>query len=806
MPLKVFSFNQGLNTTSDRSMLAPGELQLATGMYFRSGDTARAWKLAGRSLFGTLASAARVWTLALCKFDTAANDKLVCLAADGSLHTADLTTASSGSLTTLTTGLNTSGDILGWTHFDDIWYFGNGLDRNFAYESDGTFRAAGMQPIPGALTGVPTSGTTAVRASGAADTGWNDTDNVLVGSDTNEYTWCEMVNWVTDPGALILSGFEADTGQDRFLFVRFSVGQPGVDDQAVLGPATTGRFDVNIKIEIDFIGAGYVTVWDARTTGGIPLGTFSHPFTDDIDAANAKVRITLIDNKIALFQSTATLRVYDVRVSDQGVSGDFSTTEGGVIYAYAEVDNARGNNDRPLEAFYAESDRIELAGQNAVVLTLPASPVNPLATGYWIYRTHDGGNTPGDLRRIGEGNIGDATWVDSFEYAKDVPGTYVPPYLKVQITDALAHFYPSNMPPFAMRTMVEYQNFVVGLSQSSPRTLFYSLPGFPEYWPHIYQISDFPLQEHDQLVSLAVTGDLLVVGAKEAIIIINGLPEVEAQAYSSAHMTALKGAPGCVGPLAMTAYSLGGEPRVAWISKFGLYETNGHQVWELTHDIDFNAASSPDLSRAALYWDIEDQLLYACYDSDGDTYNDRFFTLHMAPEHRKGQRGVPKVTGPHYGQITNIVGGLVPSDNEYHMYAGDSAATGQIVNEKTGGVDVTNAYNTSSELPFNLKTARIYGPQLLEWAVDFPTIRHLAWGATPVAITWTVGRDDTSESQSVVNTITMSAQKATKFFVARSGEWHEVQITHDGDVTAAAILGIQAEATEMGDTGDTQDS
>jgi len=61
-------FNQGLVTARDRAVLAPGELQEATGIEYAVGDTSRAWKLRGRSAFGAAGSAA-VKGVAVCNFD-----------------------------------------------------------------------------------------------------------------------------------------------------------------------------------------------------------------------------------------------------------------------------------------------------------------------------------------------------------------------------------------------------------------------------------------------------------------------------------------------------------------------------------------------------------------------------------------------------------------------------------------------------------------------------------------------------------------------------------------------------------------
>jgi hypothetical protein len=800
MAVKTWPLNQGLNTAADRSMVRQGELQTAIGAYYKPGDAQRLWKLAGRSSYGTLASAERIATIALFKYDTAANDKLVVYSADGTIHTSALTTATTGSFTTLTTGLNTNGQLMGWVHYDDVWYLGNGVDSCYAYESDGTFRLMGMQQPSGGISGTSAAGTNAQRASVAAGSDWTDKSKVL-NLDKDDFTYC--VTWLADDGPfpLELSSFGANTETGRVLSIKMSMDTAAPTDGSGLAPTPSATFDQTIKIEYDDgTGGGYITVYNVTTRKPKALGTFTYAIPDTIDTASMKVKITFTANRV-LFNPRTTLRVYDCRFTDAGVAGDF-TPDFGFFYAYSEYDSTRA-----LESAYVSTDKpITFASGNSVTLTLPSAAVNPLADTWRIYRTHDGGQIPGDLRMIAEIPIAESTFLDTFDYDKDTPGTRVPEFLKVQVTESVAQYYPSNLPPPALQEMVEYQNFVVGLGEDNPRTLYYSLPAFPESWPEIYQITDFPLEEHDQLRALAVAGDLLIVGAKEAIIVINGLPEVDAQAYSGANMTALKGAPGCVGRLAMAAYSLGGEPRVAWISKFGVYETNGHQVWELTHPIDFPALVGENLSKAALYWDKEDQLLYACYDSGADGYNDRFLTLHMSDDHRKDGRGTPKTTGPHYGQLSNVIGGVISADSAYHMYSSDAAATGKVFNEKSGGTDASNAYTTTSVLPLDVKTGRNFSEDLVEWAVDFPTVRHSSWGATPVAITWTFGRDDIGETAAVVNTITMSSQKATKFAVARSGEWAEIRIVHEGDTVTGNIVHIQADAQVMGESGDTKDS
>jgi hypothetical protein len=657
---QTWLLNGGLNTTSDRSLLAPGELQLATGAYYRSGDANRIWKLAGRSLFGTLDSADRILTVALCKYDTVASDKLVVLSSDGTLHTSALTTITIGAFSTLTTGLSTAAGHLAWTHFDDVWYLSNGVGENYAYESDGTFRLMGMKQPAEQLTGaVGAEGTLLERPTAKADTspGWVSSERILSANYAEDnYTYRTTEWYKTDITYATFDTFAADTGTGRYLVVRWNAGIRSPDDPFIVKDSGGQPYWGTFKIQVDEgQGGGVETKFTKTIRSAVGTQNVLVPITDSIDTAGISVRIWLQNadssgTSQGFKAAPFTARVFDVRITDTGNTSDFDPDHG-YFYAYAEYDSAR-QLESPLVAsglIFPPTSKGGVTG-NSVLLALPGSATNPLATEYKIYRTHDGGNVPGDLRYFDSVDIASTSWLDQFDGGQYGVGGESPPQLKVAITDDLAHFYSSNSAPLPSTAMVEYQNFVVALSNNNRRALFYSMPGEPEYWPELYQITDFPLQEHDKLVSLAVAGDLLIIGAEEALIVVNGLPEVEAQAYASAYTTVLEGAPGCVGPLAMTAYSLGGEPRVAWISEFGIFETNGHQVWELTHSIDFTTIAPGDQSSAALFWDKDDQMLYVMYDADADGYNDRFYTLHMSPAHRQGKRGEPKVTGPHYGR------------------------------------------------------------------------------------------------------------------------------------------------------------
>jgi hypothetical protein len=798
--------NQGLNTAQDRSYLAPGELQRATGTYYRPGDTVRLWKILGRTSYGDAYTASSAGQgIAYFAFDTAGTDRIVVLNADGELHSSvvSATDSTAGTFTTLTTGLQTGSTVLAWAHFNDKWYFSNSKNRPFVLDSSGNLRVAGMdQPAAAPVVSV-SGGNYTGRVTTATYTGseWTSVSNAYdTDVDTEAYSWMRDSDPVGTVKTIIYSAAAADATADRYLVVSWGLkgSSPTYDAD---GPFSLiyslNNFRVTTRIwASEDGGSSWTTLLNATYEGVQPQQNLTIPVTANSNLIQVKAEI---EQNMAFPSRSAALSLYDIRITDQGYSGVFTTTDG-LYYGLAEY-----NEDDDIEGPLVASSLVTFAGQDAALLTFPTA-VNAAATHWKIYRTHDGGVTPGDFRFLDLVPISNGTYLDTFAKDKDFVGGAVPPLLKLQITDSLFQYYASNSPPEAFRAVVEYDNFLVAISEQFPRRIAYSLPGEPEYWPVLYQITDIPLKEHDEMQALAVAGDLLIAGAKEAIIVVNGLAELEAQSFASASCTPLRGAPGCVGPYAMTEFSLAGEPRVVWVSEHGVYQTNGHTVQELSGDLDWGAAVSlGNLQNSWVFYDKADQIIRVGVDTNDDGTVDREYWFHMAEEHRK-QNGRPKITGPHYTAIVNLTGGLA-ADKHYRLYSLDTGATGSVYHEKDGGTDAGNFYNTFSQVPLDVLSPRQYGPNLKEWAVDFPTVRHTSWNTTPLLISWGVGRDEIGGTDTAVTTLTISTQGQTKFVVARSGEWHEVRFQHTGDAGANAALGaIEFDETIMGIQGDTQDS
>lgn len=802
-------FNQGLNTAMDRSMLIPGELQLATGAYYRPGDTLRVWKTLGRTSYGdAYAATAKGIGIGLMQYDGTDADRLVVLNGNGEYHSSlvSSTDSTSGTFSTLTTGFSTQSSVLAWAHFDNLWYFCNGLNPPLCMRADGTVRFMGMNdPLTQPTAEVALEGTYESRPTslfGGGTTGFQDLANGIDDNDdTAAYSW---LYWTDGPGAantVTLDDIAADTAAtDRFYILRWSLNGGWIQDTVNNFLETNAEFHCEVMIEFSLNNGGDWTVaLQTEYRNAQAIQSYIIPIADGQEMADVLVRMTHTQ-KATYPSRPSQLQLHDAVVTNKGFQEVFTTAEGFYygVSEYSELDN--------LESPLRGSNLVTLTDNNMVAVVLPASASNATASHYRLYRTHDGGKMPGDFRYLDMVPVGTTTYYDRFKKDKDDVFGDLPPFLKVQITDSMFRHYASNTAPEAFKAIVEYQNFLVALSEQEPRKMMYSLPGDPESWPLLYQIIDFPLKEHDTLQSLGVAGDLLIIGATDAIIVVNGLPELEAQSYANASMTVLRGASGCVGPRAMAEYSLAGEPRVMWVSNQGVFQTNGHIVQELSADLDWaNTVSQGKLADSWMFWDKDDQIMSIGVDTDGDGVPDREYWFHLAEEHRK-QNGRPKVTGPHYSSKSNQAGGFA-ADGAWRVYSLDNDTSGSVYHEKDGGTDAGNFFSTLSEVLFDIKGPRQYWQNLVEWAVDFPTVRHTSWNNTAVSIQWTVGRDEIGESDTATTTMTISTQGQTKFMVGRSGEWHEVRVVHTADAsTGAALLWFEQPAIPMNITGDTQDS
>ena len=774
--MPAFRFNGGVVTSRDRSALEEDELQQATGIMLKPGDTSRVHKIGGRTVFADSGVGLPVKGMALCQFDPGGTDKLLAYAANTVFGA---TPGLSGSFSPIAglISLDASATRLATAHAYNKWFVGNGYDRQKVLKSDGTTRRHGMAPpaeAPTCVAGLTTSTTQRPSATSGAS-GLNMTspakcyDTPGAGQKiTSTFGYWQQSVIVGSPNVLAFTTFGASTAASRKLTVAWSLDASvlvvppiGIGGHASFGGSCTMLLEYSTNS-----GSSWATL-DTVTTDE-PTGIRLSSIPISVNSNLVQVRVTY--TYAAILQVTA--KIYDIRISN-GATTSISTTTG-LFYAVSEVD---ANNAIESVAGPA-SDLVTLSVQNIVTITLPAAAINANATHWRVYRTFDGGSTPQTLGRLHDVPIAQTTTYDDFtEFDKDTGPT--PLYALLAVTlDGGTVYVPRDGEPPIFQQVTFWKGSLIGVSRVAPRTLAYSFAGRPESFPLLYVIETWPMPEHDTLVAAVGCGDTLIVAGADTMMALDDLPRVTQGIFSNVDIRPLRSQPGCVNQDAIVAFSVAGEPRVAWISHYGLHQTNGTTSSRISLDIDWTGSSGLGDQYAAtaiLKWDPQLQALIVCYDSNADGVNNFFYYIFMAPEHQK-PNGQPKWTGPHYGKIRSMASGIV--SGSYIRWSGH-ASDGAVYVENTGGTDASQSYS-GTIVPILLTSARRYGPER-EMAVYKASLRHTAFGGgRTLSAAWTSGRDASGQTQTKSSTVSVATQGSTQFLVARQGEWHELSVTDSG--------------------------
>lgn len=776
-------FNQGAVTSRDRADLVEGECQQLTGFYYNGADTGRAWKIRGRTAFASSTGSA-VKGLVLCQFDSGGTDNLVAFV-DTRLVSA--TPGATGTFSNLATGLTASANRLVGAHAHDRWYLTNGVDALRVVENDGTTRLAGMRAPVVRPIATPSAGSGTTRPTVAVTTG----------------TWVGIAN-AYDTGGLLTSTFAAATlsaaGAATALFKTYGAGVTGTLnfryriagiqnqtsdalDNIGTGGASDSGFKVNLLVEwSENLGATYSTLF-SRTNVITAMGNDeSHQVAMSVDSANVWVRVTWTYVSGA---SPATVRLIDMPIST-GIAANFSTTYG-VYYAWGELDAVRGL----YSPAGPESVLTALVGQNQMSVKTPingavgSTAQNANSTHWVLYRNFDSAAStiPQGFGIVAKATIASTAVVDNFIlFDKD---TQPSPLLamKSYTVGTGTIRVPRDSPPPVLDFITAYGGGLVGIKG---RSAFYSEPGrFVESWPETNVVATFDLPEHDALVSAVPIGTTLVFLCSEAVVVASDLPREISGTYNAARAEPLPKAPGCVGPYAATAYSADGEPRCAWVSRYGIFSTNGQVTDCLSGDMDWEGdLSVANLGTAVLTWDAQRHLLVFAYDGTGAGSNNRYALFHMDSDHLK-QNGSPKVTFPHYGSIACLA--AAPVAGLYKVYTGHPT-DGNVYLEWTGGVDASRSYS-GTILPGIAQSGRMYDKSRFVYALR-GLLYHTDFGtAQTAAVSWTAGEDQAGTEQAVNLVIPVAGHKGQDLHIGRLGEWHEVTVTHLGEASDGAALG-----------------
>lgn len=759
-------FNKGLVTSRNPATLQNGELQTATGVMMHPGDPDQLHKVNGRSVFGDTGTAAIVKGLALCKFDNGA-DKVIALSGTA-LYSAAAGTAGTFVALTGATGLSASSNRLSASHANDRWYLCDGTDYNRVLESDGTVRRHGMLAPDVSPTSVASAGVgTPLYPTAATNAGFTN-PTYAYDSDANTYANSTLgADGVAGSSSIIFNTWVSDTAAGRKVQAKVALISVSSRYAVPVGLQHTETI-ANLTIEYS-IDDG--STWQELGKVGIGVDVYLSAAIS-VDSNLVQVRATH-NHLQGVYQYTA--RIYSVCISRFGI-GALDTTTTGFYYGITEYDN-----NRNIESVAIYSPLVNLINQNIVTLQLPASPKNSNATNWNIYRTVDGGNAPQDLTLIDTIPISETVYLDFFDLPVNSAGSTYLEQLQISFSN-YSEYYQLNAAPKALSVIGYFRGHLWGLSDYFLRALFYTPEGRPESWPEIYVNDKFPLEDHDKLVTGVSIGEVLLIGAEEAIFRLTDLPTVDNGVFSGGEVTVLKGQPGVVSKRGMCAFSLSGEPNAAWVSAYGIHQTNGTISRLLTSDLDWTATvDQGTLSTCVLRWDpLYHQLIFS-YDSDGGGSNDRILYLHMGQEHTKDD-GLPLITS-NYGVVNDLAIGTVGGIRRiFSAHTTD----GHVYLEDYGTTDASGAYSGTT-IPVDVKTARIY-QGFTTFGVVKGNLRHTDWGSGKTCtLTVTTGRASSGAQQSVAKTVTLNGTDGSDFLVGRAGDWAEFRIQQDAAATGTLL-------------------
>lgn len=792
----VLALNQGEVSSRDSSALNDGELKKTVGCQYLPGDTDRIWKVQGRTLFGATGASTKIRGMALCKFDSGGQDKLIALTGS-SIFAA--TPGATGTFSSLTGGRSQVSSHLSAAHYLDRWYLTTGADHNSVLESDGTFRNMGMvAPQQAPIVAAAATSATASRPTtlSGSNTGISDEGNAY---DSDEETFATVTLQAEATKIGTFSGWSSSTASNRRMIVKWFLAErqftiPDRDFGDRPGVSDAG-FRVNIKFEkSEDAGDTWSTFMNVSLRAGM---TQLQQITVSIDGGGTSVNSQNVRFRYTYeYQrgtSVGTLRIYDIKILDGSEASPVDASA--LIYAVCEFDETRGIRS-PLSPLSKSVALVSLSGHNQVNITLPTQQ-NSNSTHWILYRTPDGGVAPQQLGEVAVFDIDETTAIDDFSLFPTTEQPLPVAALKMIFSDDSADpdaelVFDRDRPPPLLEHITAFAGRLVGFSG---RSMYYSEPGLPESWPSINVVSSFPMPERDELVAGIQIGDQLLVGATELMFVLDTLPDIIGNRLVATPPRQLSGQPGLTSPKAITPFSISGEPRAAWVSRFGIHQTNGSLSEWLTKDIDWNSkVDASTLSDAVLMWDRSRQCLVFAYDTPSGSR--RWALIHMSPEHRK-QNGMPKITWDHYGEIGAMVAGEV--DGVYRVYSGHNS-NGNVYLEDSGNTDASNAYDSGGNIPMEVDLGDKYA-QWSEFGVNKGNIRHGDAGSgQSVALTVTMKRDSSGNAQSVTKTVSMAGDKGTEFLVSRAGERLSLSLVHTGQ-SRLSLRDVRLDVEPMGAAG-----
>ena len=815
-------WDQGYVDSRPAEDLRDGEMDLATGVVYKPGNAREAFKVDGRSEHGDTLQAEAVDGIALCQFDAGGTDSLVAISNSNLYLDASVNGTFDGGTTIA--GI----DTLSAAHANNNWYLGMRA-ANRVLQSDGTLRSMGLNPAIEQLTLTvnkdsdttgPVRPTSHTNVAGTFSNSANVWDT---GTDALDTFGFATVNSTVTSLITTFEGFAADPSPpaDRFLRIVWSLDDGPLGKGGQIGLQWR---DITIQIEmnetaspgpgtwvtvllLNISGSGTADPYYGKqtTTAALGSGDLGTP------ADNFRVRTTMTYNDGSL---QSNLKIYDIQV----IGDPESTVVQDIVnltYTYTEFDESTGLESVPAEPVSTGAQTDVLS----IELGFPSAALNSTTTHWRVYRTDDGGSE-GNLALIATVDVSESVYPDLFEIATSDQPAQVIDVVTIISAGAVTTYF-RNYPPPALRRVTYYKGSLVGLTDDNLRAMFYSEPGFPEYWPETNVVETFNLPQHDELVDLAEVGGSLVVAGKDYMLRMDDLPQVIGSEFIASEVVTIRGAPGCVGDYAMTTVSYRGFGHVAWISaEDGILVTDGHRYESISDDLDWSKFEGMDKSGWVLEWlPTLNSLLFAYEDPNtGSGLNDRFYLLSLDKAHVKSE-GRAKISGPHYGRIGCTTVGQISGTTK--IFSGFSQGSidpnaGKVYLEfdSAVGVDDSESYlgsGNGDQLRLEVQDGYRYGPGLSAYSVVDGFLRFTSFGAGQTAtLTYTTRRDESEFENATAVTVDMAITDTDfksireQIEISDQGEAHKIHFLHTGDTggNAGSLIEFILNIIVQGDEGE----
>jgi len=819
------TFEKGLYTGGDALRLPPGAVSSLRGWYYRLGDQSRIWKVPGRQAAGSLGTSTDVIGLKHLQYEDEA-DWLVAYAnsrlyeAEAALSGLSFSTAKDAN----GDDFEREGDWLRALHDgqNQWWLLTGAASRALVRDRDGNWRFAGMLAPAQIETieGVTSTPTLLRPTSGTNDTSpgfihleWAYDGNKETAASAHLHTtdgW-HTAHWTFDSGTDV-SGFilnvelkgEEKSRQNGKTF-------NGKYDPSGLADWHYGGYSFGTSVVRVFVsedgGTNWRKIYDGAATRRQTVQT---TIGSGVDSGSVRVKISAMnigEGRVGAIPVTA--YVYEIWMSSGSPDGT-KVPPGTYNYVVTEIYRRTLSDGQTVEVESAPCPVRSITVTESdtyygIRLTLPDKQNLP-EHGYpsdlvhrRIYRSTSTGSWP-DMGMIAEIGVEDETFLDDFTVPYDSLGT---PPLFVVFAGALA-VDACGTPPTLLDACL-YQGAIVGISAEDTRRIYWSLPGWPEYWPTTVQtVRLLPTERQDRLKAIISLGDVMLLFSRNQVFRIRGLPFANQPSFDLTDMevTILSPAIGLAGTPSSVclAHAFDGYPLVFWVADNGIWMTDGGLpsergvgVMKVTLSLDWDRdVDTSRLDETVLAYDTANQILrFQYYDPDG---NRREIWFHVAPEHwvqfSESSKPVPKASGPHVvSDNSKRLVDLAPGEHSAIFRMWSLSSEGKVYVEMRGAADEAEFAGLGGDIVSVLETGWIYPAGPLEYAeVLRGACYHSDWGDHTLVLELRGRTDRTGTSQHLVQSaIPLTGERLSTFEAARSGGGQSMKftLTHTGQATGA---------------------